>query len=113
MIEIRKKRMLRYLFRAPVYIYRWHLEWLFGKRLVLLTHTGRRTGLRRKTVLEVVEYRKEGPEVIVANGFGPDSDWLRNIEAKLDDEVTIVRQHFVASHRFLCEDEATKVIERY
>ena len=113
MIEIRKKRMLRYLFRAPVYIYRWHLEWLFGKRLVLLTHTGRRTGLRRKTVLEVVEYRKEGPEVIVANGFGPDSDWLRNIEVKSDEEVTIARQHFVACHRFLCEDEATKVIERY
>src|ERR1700739_2511399 len=113
MIEIRKKRMLRYLFRAPVYIYRWHLEWLFGKRLLLLTHTGRRTGLRRQTVLEVVEYRKEGPEVVVANGFGPDSDWLRNIEAKSDEEVTVGRRHFVASHRFLSEEEASVVIERY
>lgn len=96
------------------FIYRWHLEWLFGNRLLLLTSTGRRTGLRRQTVLEVVEYRNEGPEVIVANGFGPDSDWLRNIQAKSDEEVTVgQRQHFVASHPFLTEDEASRVIERY
>jgi deazaflavin-dependent oxidoreductase (nitroreductase family) len=113
MIAIRKKGMLWCLFRAPIYIYRWRLEWLFGKRLLLLTHTGRRTGLGRQTVLEVVEYRNEGPEVIVANGFGPDSDWLCNIQAKSDEEVTVGRQHFVASHRFLGEGEATKVIERY
>jgi len=113
MIAVRKKGVLWYLFRAPIYFYRWHLEWLFGKRLLLLTHTGRRTGLRRQTVLEVVEYRSDGPEVIVANGFGPDSDWLRNIQAKSDEEVTVGRKHFVASHRFLSEDEASRVIARY
>lgn len=113
MIAVRKNGMLWYLFRAPIYIYRWHLEWLFGKRLLLLTSTGHRTGLRRQTVLEVVEYRNEGPEVIVANGFGPDSDWLRNIQAQSDEEVTVGRQHFVASHRFLSEYEASRVIERY
>jgi len=113
MIALRKRGMLWYLCRAPVYIYRWHLEWLVGKRLLLLTHTGRRTGLRRQTVLEVVEYRKEGPELIVANGFGPDSDWLLNIQARSDEEVTVGRRHFAASHRFLGEDEASKVIERY
>jgi deazaflavin-dependent oxidoreductase (nitroreductase family) len=86
MIVVRKNGILRYLFRAPIYTYRWHLEWLFGKRLLLLAHTGRRSGLRRQTVLEIVEYRNEGPEVIVANGFGPDSDWLRNIQAKSDEE---------------------------
>ena len=105
--------MLWYLFRTPIYIYRWHLEWLFGKRLLLLTHTGRRSGVRRQTVLEVVEYRGDGPEVIVANGFGPDSDWLRNIQAKSDEEVTVGPQHFAASHRFLGEDEAMKVIKQY
>lgn len=110
---IRNKGLLWYLFRAPVYVYRWHLGWLFRRRLLLLAHTGRRTGLRRKTVLEVVEYRKEGPEVIVANGFGPDSDWLRNIEATSDEEVTVGSRHFAASHRFLGEDEAMEVMQRY
>ncbi|MGH9550878.1 MAG: nitroreductase family deazaflavin-dependent oxidoreductase [Terriglobales bacterium] len=113
MIAIKKKEMLWYLFRAPVYLYRWRLGWLFGHRLLLLTHIGRRTGLRRETVLEVVEYRKAGPEVVVANGFGPYSDWLRNIEARPGEEVTVGSQHFVASHRFLGEDEAMRVIQGY
>jgi deazaflavin-dependent oxidoreductase (nitroreductase family) len=102
-----------YLFRAPVYLYRWRLGWLLGKRCLLLTHIGRRTGQRRQTVLEVVEYRKEGPEVIVVNGFGPDSDWVRNIQAGPGEEVTIGSQHFVASHRFLDEEEAARVIRGY
>jgi deazaflavin-dependent oxidoreductase (nitroreductase family) len=113
MIAIKKKGMLWYFFRAPVYLYRWRLGWLLGRRCLLLTHIGRRTGLRSQTVLEVVEYREDGPEVVVANGFGPDSDWLRNIEAKPGEEVTVGSQHFVASHRFLSEEEAMKVIQGY
>jgi deazaflavin-dependent oxidoreductase (nitroreductase family) len=110
---IKKKSMLWYLFRVPVYLYRAHMGWLFGRRLLLLTHIGRRTGRRRETVLEVVEYRENGPEVVVANGFGRESDWVRNIQAKSGEEVTVGAQHFVACHRFLGEDEATRVIEGY
>ena len=113
MSGIRRKGTLWHIFRVPVYLYRWHLGWLFGKRLLLLTHTGRRSGLRRQTVLEVVEYRKDGPEVVVANGFGPNSDWLRNIQAKSDEEVTPGYEHFKASHRFLGEEEAVAVIRGY
>jgi len=112
MVTIRKKGFLWYLFRAPVYLYRWRLGWLFGHRVLLLTHFGRRTGLRRQTVLEVVEYRKDGPEVVVANGFR-DSDWVRNIEAKGGEEITVGAQHFAASHRSLGEEEAVRVIRDY
>jgi deazaflavin-dependent oxidoreductase (nitroreductase family) len=110
---IKRKGVLWYLFRVPVYLYRWRLGWLFGHRGLLLTHIGRRTGLRRQTVLEVVEYRKEGPEVVVVNGFGPNSDWIRNIEAKPGEEVTVGSEHFVATHRFLGPEEAARVIQDY
>jgi deazaflavin-dependent oxidoreductase (nitroreductase family) len=110
---IKNKGVLWYLFRAPVYLYRWRLGWLLGHRCLLLTHIGRRTGLRRQTVLEVVEYRKQGPEVVVANGFGPNTHWLRNIEAGPGEEVTVGLQHFVASHRFLGEEEGMRVIRDY
>ena len=113
MASIKRKSFLWYLFRGPLYLYRWHLGWLFGHRCLLLTHTGRRTEVRRETVLEVVEYRKAGPEVVVANGFGPNSDWVLNIKAKAGEEVTVGSQHFAASHRFLGEEEAMKVIEDY
>jgi hypothetical protein len=58
------------LFRAPVHLYRWRCGWLLGNRFLLLIHVGRRTGLRRHTVLEVVAYRKEGPEAVVISAFG-------------------------------------------
>jgi deazaflavin-dependent oxidoreductase (nitroreductase family) len=112
-VTIKKKSVVWYLFRVPVYLYAWRLGWLLGHRALLLTHIGRHSGLRRKTVLEVVEYRKKGPEVVVANGFGPRSDWVRNIAASSREEVTVGCQHFVASHRFLGEEEAVRVIERY
>jgi deazaflavin-dependent oxidoreductase (nitroreductase family) len=104
---------LRRLFLAPVYLYSWNLGWLLGHRFLLLIHVGRRTGLRRHTVLEVMEYRKEGPEVVVMSAFGRNADWLRNIEATPALEVAIGSQHFVAARRFLDEEEAIGVITGY
>jgi deazaflavin-dependent oxidoreductase (nitroreductase family) len=60
----------------------------------LLIHIGRRTGRRRRTVLEVMEYRQEGPEMVVMSAFGPKADWLRNIEATPGPEVVIDSQGF-------------------
>lgn len=113
MVAIKKRGFLWYLFRVPVYFYRWGMGRIFGKRLLLLTHIGRRTGLRRETLLEVVEYRKDGPEAVVANGFGPGCDWVRNIDARPGEEITIGSEHFLAVHRRLGQEEAMKVIENY
>jgi deazaflavin-dependent oxidoreductase (nitroreductase family) len=109
----RLNRMLRRLFRAPVYLYRWRCSWLLGRRFLLLIHIGRRTGLRRYTVLEVIDYRKEGPEAVVMSAFGHNADWLRNIETILGPEVVIGSQRFIAAHRFLDEEEAVRVITGY
>jgi deazaflavin-dependent oxidoreductase (nitroreductase family) len=94
MVAIKRKGLLWHLFRAPVHLYRWHLGWLFGNRCLLLTHMGRRTGLPRQTVLVVIEYRKDGPEVVAVNGFGPASDWLLNIESVGGEEVIVGPQRF-------------------
>lgn len=103
----------RRLFRAPVYLYRWKCGRLLGHRFMLLTHTGRRTGLRRHTVLEVMEYRQDGPEAVVMSAFGPNANWLRNIEATAGAEVVIGSQHFRAAHRLLDKEEAVAVITGY
>ena len=109
----RRRGALRYFLRAPVYLYRWRLGRLLGKRFLLLNHIGRRTGLHRQTVLEVMEYRKDGPELVVMSGFGPNSDWLRNIEATSGEEVIVGSHRFIASHRFLGEEEAMRVVRDY
>ena len=104
---------LRRVFRAPVYLYRWKCGWLLGHRFLLLIHLGRRTGLRRHTVLEVMEYRREGPEAVVMSAFGRNADWLRNIEATPNPKVVIGSQSFIATHRFLDEEEAVQAIAGY
>jgi len=113
MAAARLNTTLRRVFRAPVYLYRWKCGWLLGHRFLLLTNTGRRTGLRRYTVLEIMEYRKDGPEAVVMSAFGPNADWLRNIETTPNPEVVIGSQSFIAAHRFLDEEEAVRVVTGY
>ena len=109
----RLNRTLRRLFRAPVYLYRWNCGRLLGHRFLLLIHVGRRTGQRRETVLEVMQYRTETPEVIVMSGFGPNADWLRNIQVTPYPEVVIGGRRFTAAHRLLDAQEATDVVRNY
>jgi len=113
MATTRLNPVLRGLFRAPIYLYRWRCGRLVGRRFLLLVHTGRRTGLRRETVLEVIEYRDNGPEVVVMSAFGPKADWLRNIQATPGAEVVIGSRRFAAAHRILGVDEAVRVVAGY
>ena len=113
MTTTRLSGTLRRLFRAPVYLYRWRCGWLLGHRFLLLIHVGRRTGHRHHTVLEVIEYRKEGREAVVMSAFGPNADWFRNIEATPGPELVIGSRRFTAAHRILEEDEAVRVLGGY
>jgi deazaflavin-dependent oxidoreductase (nitroreductase family) len=80
---------------------------------LLLVQVGRRTGLRRRTVLEIIEYRKEIPEAVVLSAFGPNASWLRNIQTNPTEEVIIGSQRFRAAHRILGEEEAVKAVIGY
>ena len=113
MAGTKPKGLLRLFLRAPAYLYRWGCERLLGNRFLLLIHVGRRTGARHQTVLEVMEYRKEGPEFVVMSGFGRNADWLLNIQAKSDPEVIVGSQRFTAAYRLLGEEEAMKVVRNY
>jgi deazaflavin-dependent oxidoreductase (nitroreductase family) len=73
--------LARLAFRLPIWIYRLGLGRLLGNRFLLLTHTGRKSGLTRQAVLEVVQYDKASGKYVVAAGFGPRSDWYQNVMA--------------------------------
>jgi deazaflavin-dependent oxidoreductase (nitroreductase family) len=105
--------LLRLLLHLPVWLYRAHLGFLLGHRFLLLVHTGRRTGLRRETVLEVVHYDKSRREAVVAAGWGRKTQWLHNVEAGLVTEVRIGRERYAPHYRFLDVDEAQAMFETY
>ena len=71
--------LVRRAVRAPIWLYRAHLGRLLGHQMLLLTHRGRKTGLPRQTVLEVLHYDRASGTHVVAAGWGEQSDWFRNV----------------------------------
>jgi deazaflavin-dependent oxidoreductase (nitroreductase family) len=103
----------RRLVRAPIWIFKARAGALFGSRILLLEHIGRKSGTRRYAVLEVVDHPAED-SYIVASGFGRKAQWFRNIEA--NPRVRI----YVGSHapraataRVLTTPEADRTLAAY
>lgn len=69
----------RLVYRLPIHVYRLGLGRIFGSRLLLLQHVGRRTGMQRQSVLEVVEHDRTDGSFVVASGWGASSAWYRNV----------------------------------
>ena len=106
----RPTRVQRWIQRAPLLLYQVGLGSMLGQR-IRLTHIGRRTGRRRRTILEVME--RSGDTILVGAVWGPRSDWLLNLHAAPAVEVLIGRRRYRPRHRVLSHDEAQSAIERY
>lgn len=65
--------------RFPVWFYRLGLSRLLGKRFLMIEHTGRNSGMTRRTVLEVIRYSRSEDVFFVVSAWGERSDWYRNI----------------------------------
>lgn len=104
---------VRWFVRAPIWLYRARLGFLFGSRLLMLEHLGRTSGRRRYVVLEVIDHPVLDRYVVVS-GFGRRAQWFRNIEANGRVRVWIT-YHAAASataHR-LDEEAASNALARY
>ncbi|MAE94235.1 MAG: nitroreductase [Deltaproteobacteria bacterium] len=71
----------RWLYRAPITLYRLGLGGLLGSRFLLIEHRGRVSGLERRAVVEVLRHDEERETYIVASGFGEGADWYKNLLA--------------------------------
>lgn len=79
----------RFLYRLPILLYRAGLGILMGRRFLLLEHTGRKSGLTRKAVLEVIRYEEMNEFYYVVSAFGDRSDWYQNICRKPEVRVQV------------------------
>ncbi|MCC2309190.1 nitroreductase family deazaflavin-dependent oxidoreductase [Cellulomonas chengniuliangii] len=95
----------RWFYRAPLGLYRRGLGGMLGSGFVLLTHRGRVTGEPRQAVLEIVEREESGAITVVA-GFGPRTDWYRNVQAHPEVTVQIGKDERPARAAVLGPDEA-------
>jgi deazaflavin-dependent oxidoreductase (nitroreductase family) len=104
---------LRAALRAPIWVYRAGLGRLFGHGALLLTHRGRKSGLLRRTVLEVVRYDPATRTHIVVAGWGPTSDWFRNIQQTPQVVVRAGGQRLAARAEILGPEEAARELSSY
>jgi hypothetical protein len=69
-LESKPAGALRLAFRLPIYLYRLNLGWMLGHRFLLFVHLGRKSGLLRETVLEVILYDPATRESVVLSAWG-------------------------------------------
>ncbi|HEY1713764.1 MAG TPA: nitroreductase family deazaflavin-dependent oxidoreductase [Solirubrobacteraceae bacterium] len=113
MAELRLSATLRSLLRAPAYLYDVHAGWMLGQRFLCLTHTGRQSGRRYRTMLEVVGHDRATGELIVLAGLGRSAQWYRNVSAGHATEIRIGRRRFRPRYRELAPEEAIVALADY
>lgn len=106
-------KALRLGLRLPIWLYRARLGWLLGNRFLMLTHTGRKSGLARQTVIEVVQHDKGTDTYYVVSAWGEKSDWYRNLRKSPSVTVHVGGRQFRARAEFIDLEQAIGLIEAY
>ncbi|MFE4461369.1 nitroreductase family deazaflavin-dependent oxidoreductase [Nocardia tengchongensis] len=103
----------RWVVRAPITVYRIGLGFVFGTRLLMLEHIGRRSGRPRYVVLEVVDHPRSD-QYIVVSGFGTRAQWYRNIIANPTVRISIgIRRSTPATATAMTRAESALALDRY
>ena len=104
--------LLRLLLRAPLALYRLRFGWLLGKRFLRLDHMGRKSGIERSTVLEVIRHDLASDACVIASGWGK-SQWFRNVTADPAVKFTLGARTHKAQAMRLSTDEAERELRDY
>lgn len=107
------KGLLRLGFRLPVYFYRLGLGCLMGKRFVLIHHVGRKTGLPRQAVVEVVEREPDSGRITVVAGYGEKAQWYQNLRSHPDIIIQVGKQEIPVTAAFISPEAGEEIMVRY
>jgi deazaflavin-dependent oxidoreductase (nitroreductase family) len=105
--------LLKFLLRAPIWLYQAGLGRLMGNRFLMLTHTGRKSGQTRQVVLEVVASEPESGAYFVAAGWRGKADWFQNIQKSPSVEVTVGTRTFKAVAQVVSVEQAVVTYHTY
>lgn len=103
----------KWMFRSGIYLYRLGLGGLFGKRMLLLNHVGRKSGQPRQAVLEVIAVGEGTRTFYVASGYGRQSDWFQNLQKRPDVTIQVGRKKMAVTAVFLSPEESGLQIVAY
>jgi deazaflavin-dependent oxidoreductase (nitroreductase family) len=104
---------LRLLFRLPIFFFHIGLGVIFGRRFLMLTHTGRKSGAKHETIIEIARYDPQTGVYYVASGWGKKSDWFRNILVHPEGMIQVKNQKIEVTAHPLSIDQAGEELLRY
>jgi deazaflavin-dependent oxidoreductase (nitroreductase family) len=99
--------------RLPLKAYQHNAGPAMGRTFLAFTHLGRKTGLPHQTVAMVARYDKTTGEAAIVAGWGPQTDWWRNLQAHPAVQVQLGGQTFTPVQRFLTDEEAFDVVVQF
>ena len=105
--------ILRFGLRFPILLYHLRLGGLFGKRFLLLTHIGRKSGRKLETVIEIVHYDEQMGSYYVASGWGTKADWYLNLRKNPIARIMVGKQVFPVQAFFLSEEDSAQELLNY
>jgi len=105
--------LLRFGLRLPIWLYRLRLGWLLGNRFLLLIHLGRKSGLPRQTVIEVVKHDMESNSFYVVSGWGEKSDWYQNIQKNPEVMIWVGNRKLPVHAEDILLSETVDILEEY
>jgi deazaflavin-dependent oxidoreductase (nitroreductase family) len=100
----------KWIFKIPFMYYKLGLGWMLGKRVLLLTTTGRRSGKPRHTPLEFVHHPQEDA-YRVSPGWGGKTDWYGNLQHNPHVTVQVGRRKFSAIAESAPDEEAARFMQ--
>jgi deazaflavin-dependent oxidoreductase (nitroreductase family) len=112
-LRVTPGRLALLVFRLPLQLYDRGWGWMLGHVFLRLVHVGRRTGRPHSAVAMVLAYDADARRAVICAGWGPNTDWVRNLRARPAVRVDVGRDSFVPRHRFLTEDEALAVVAEF
>ena len=99
--------VFKWLFKMPILQYKFGMGWMIGRYVLLLTTTGRKSGLPRHTPLEY-EYDRENDRYRVAAGWGGNTDWYKNIKDNPKVYVQVGSRKFNAVAEIASDEEVAQ-----
>lgn len=109
----RPGRLALAVFRLPLKAYQHNAGPALGRTFMAFTHLGRTTGRRHQTVALVLRYERATGEAVICAGWGPRTDWYRNVRAEPAVEVQLGGETFTPHQRCLTNDEAFDVVAQF
>lgn len=107
------KGFLRWALRAPVWLFRLRLGWLMVGHFLMVTTTGRKSGLPRYAVIKVIKRDKASGAYIVVSGWGTKADWYQNILQTPQVCVDVGFHHFQAQAEVVEAEQAASLLADY